>query len=61
MQKPINKMKELGKSKALNGKGIKSIERIKESDLYERLIDVLNVNTKIGVCKQNIYVFSCFS
>ena len=54
-------MKKLGKSKALNGKGTKSIERIKESDLYERLIDVLNVNTKIGVCKQNIYVFSCFS
>lgn len=54
-------MKELGKSKALNGKGIKSIERKKESDLYEMLIDVLNVNTKIGVWKQNIYVFSCFS
>ena len=54
-------MKELRKSKALNGKGIKSIERIKESDLYERLIDVLNVNTKIGICKHNIYVFSCFS
>ena len=54
-------MKKLGKSKALNGNGIKSIERIKEPDLHERLIDVLNLNTKTGVCKQNIYVFSCFS